>query len=524
MNSVNTREMLTNLPEGLDPLLISYIEKFVSSDNEFNNVIPLQFPVIANLLLQQLLSQPVSDLSNDKKEELIKLALENKADPNLITNLYSLPSESIVDLLLQHGWDVSKALSIISNINLLKYDTSSNTYITYGEDEAVRRELIKKLINAGADVNYNLDGDTLLESIEDPAVIDLLKSYGAKCSNRFTQELIEADLEKVLNNPELIFEQKYKYLSAQPSPIAKIPYIIHHIWLTTADNPNEIRDQDLNIVLNNKNIFLESPVTWNHIVWTNNKNLIPKSTKVLEDNGIIVQSIYDYQDSLSMFELVEGLINKKKWGMASDALRYSLVEKFGGIYSDLNFVFNRDMTLEVHTYNFFSKTLTDYTFDNFIFAASPFHPIMKRVIELVEKNLSNPPYYIASIKQQDGRIITDLSTASPIYLAYYHEANKAGNIDVVYPMTEGNNHYYNVKTNKGDLICTENTWSFSQSIDPLVYSIVLEQQSTTSIVEKHKCPEDIAYKKFTHYVQNNEICGSEIHNIGYDSQDGVSWI
>ncbi|KKB96653.1 hypothetical protein SZ25_00269 [Candidatus Arcanobacter lacustris] len=216
--------------------------------------------------------------------------------------------------------------------------------------------------------------------------------------------------------------------------------------------------------------------------------MIRTSVKNLEDHGIKVRSIYDYKDELSSFKIIEELVAKSKWGMASDTLRYSLVEKFGGVYADLNFIFNRDMTDEVHKYNFFTKTYGEHYIDNFFFGASEHHPVVAKMVELVERNLVTPPNYLSSINQ-DSRTLTDMGTANPTFLAYYKEANKNGNIDVVYPMTKQENY---------------------------------EQRNVD--LAQDKCPEQQIYWDFLKYIHDHEIFGAEIFNIGHDSTDGLTWL
>ncbi len=51
----------------------------------------------------------------------------------------------------------------------------------------------------------------------------------------------------------------------------------------------------------------------------------------IEYQGII-QALkeYAYKEDLRLFELAMDLIDKKLYGMASDAIRYNIVEIFGG--------------------------------------------------------------------------------------------------------------------------------------------------------------------------------------------------
>jgi hypothetical protein len=301
-------------------------------------------------------------------------------------------------------------------------------------DKDYSLELITYAINNGANIHQQNKGMGLLDFSKNYNVIKFLIEQGLKCSKEeMIEEINTAGLAEVFLNPAIILEQKYKNLNAHAAEIAKIPYILHHIWLTSADNPKEIREQDLKIVQNSKKIFSQSSVEWEHIVWTNNKTLIPRSIEKLEASGIKILSIYDYKNNLQLFESIESLTKSKKWGMASDTLRYSLIEHFGGVYADLNYIFKRDVTSEAHKYNYFSHTYNSIYIDNFFFAANAHHPIIQKILHMVDRNLNDPPLYISSYYNQKSSKITDMATANPTYLSYYLEANKNGNIDVIYP-------------------------------------------------------------------------------------------
>jgi hypothetical protein len=185
--------------------------------------------------------------------------------------------------------------------------------------------------------------------------------------------------------------------------------------------------------------------------------------------------------------------------MASDTLRYSLVENFGGVYADLNYRLTRDVTAETHKYNFFTKAYGSYYIENHFFAASAHHPVVEKMLELVERNIIISPKYLAMIGNQDSRIITDRGTANPTFLAYYQAANKGGNIDVVFPLT--------YKMEQVDII-----------------SKFIEYEQKISEIKYHICPEEKLYKDFTSYLEAHEISGTEVHNIGEDSMDGGTWL
>lgn len=279
------------------------------------------------------------------------------------------------------------------------------------------------------------------------------------------------------------FEQRYKNLETEKSIEAKMPYIIHHVWLTHPDFPREIQDIDIENLIATKNVFDQAPVKWEQIVWCNDPGVIPESVAKLEEAGIQVKSIYEEQESLGLFKLIEELISAKLWGKASDALRIALLEHFGGVYADLNYIFNREVTEEVHKYNFFAtvynfaETDSSDIMGNFFFGSSPGHPILVKALELTERSLADIP----SIEGVSEFYLTLFSTTFILDTAYYLKANQNGNKDVIYPSTW---YYWRKKVGQSE-------------------------SSEEEAVDK---------------VYERDICGSEAYFIGYDSEKGRTWL
>lgn len=306
-------------------------------------------------------------------------------------------------------------------------------------------DMIKFVIDNGADINVNDSGYTVIDLVDNEEIRELLKSKGAEPSYTLIEELYQNDLHLLLWNPETVFNKKYHNLDAQTSIEAKMPYLMHHIWLTHLNSPQEIRSHDLENAIRTKELFAQSNANWTHIIWTNDKNHIPKSVEKLAINQIEVRSIYDNKYNLSLLTLITDLIDQSKWGMASDVLRYAVIEECGGVYSDINYVYNRDVIIEAHKYNFFTSTANIYYIDNFMFGASPNHPIVQETLRLIERNFVAPLPYIANIQGKEITRITDVMTANPIYIAFYSKANLYGNTDVAYPSANPNqdNHLDN---------------------------------------------------------------------------------
>lgn len=436
--------------------------------------------------------------------ELIGIALDQGADINdviekAIFGLY-IPLNNVLAL-KEIFFEEVKAHITADNFMQLAI-----TAITSSDEELLlKHKLIEFGLGIGADVNYNANGETFLDMLQAPELIELLKSHGAKCSGGRLKEIYEGGISGVLLKPSIIIEQKYKNLGAVKADDPKVPHTVFHIWLTHPSAPREIRSQDIANVLETRKLFAGSAESWEHIVWTNNKSLIPESTKKLEEGGINVASIYDYQQHLKLFGLIEGLIEKKKWGMASDTLRYSIVEYFGGVYADLNFIFSRDVVDETYKYNFFTMSFGGVYIDNFFFGASAQYPVVERILYLVERNIMTPPSYLGNIKNQNAMVITDMGTANPTYLAYYKEANTNGNVDVVYPIIP-----------RGLL-----DKSAVQEFPEMAFE-AWGREGWAILIQK--CPEMALTLELDEYMGSHEICGSISHGIGYDSSDGLTWL
>jgi hypothetical protein len=408
-------------------------------------------------------------------------------------------------------------------LKLIGPDVFLNFSIDFLEGER-RLQFIKWAIQKGANVNnkfmhIGVDQirihplDLAFEKVIDPYPkkfvcshqdIELIQSLipqGAKCTElnqAHIQSFTENGMSSFLQTAKALIQAKHQHLNAQPGKEARIPYTMHHIWLTHPDNPTEIPLSHLREALNTKFLFESSAVPWTHILWTNEETLIPESIATLKEAGIEVKSIHDFKTHLRNYEKVMDLIESKLWGMASDILRYNLIHHFGGVYADLNFVFNRDVTCEAHTYDYFATT-NNYLYQyNFLFGAKPNHPLMQALVEFFEKP---DPSYLNSIRK-DEFILTDVSTACPLSVMYYQAANLNGTIDVIYPR-----------------------WTIKEEgFDIDEDFLMLIQKIGMDLIEK-ACPRLATILLLEHGVLKYEVCATAHQNIGDDSQtDRLSWL
>lgn len=232
-----------------------------------------------------------------------------------------------------------------------------------------------------------------------------------------------------------LVDAAYKNLDVKSFFSPKIPRIIHHIWLTNEEQKREISKRDLENVFQTHDLFLKNKKGWRQIVWTNNLSLIPESVKLLKENHIEVKDISELLKYFKLGEKIAELIKKGYWGMASDSLRYELVNYFGGVYTDLNYVFIRDLEEEIYKYDYLGHNINYHSFsqENSFFAAKPNHPILTGTIDIVYNNFYDPQHieYI-STQRHSGSTVTDETTYVPFCVAYFANANNS-TTDVIYP-------------------------------------------------------------------------------------------
>jgi hypothetical protein len=68
-----------------------------------------------------------------------------------------------------------------------------------------------------------------------------------------------------------------------------IPFITHRVWLTNPKRPREIlgytHDAIIQYAVDTLDALNKVHSNWDHIIWTNDKTLIPESVRYLSDKG-----------------------------------------------------------------------------------------------------------------------------------------------------------------------------------------------------------------------------------------------
>lgn len=70
----------------------------------------------------------------------------------------------------------------------------------------------------------------------------------------------------------------------------KIPFVTNVVWVTNPLKPLELVDYEdeevLNQLLHNYEVFDSTGVKWTHYLWTNYKELLPKTVQFFEEKGV----------------------------------------------------------------------------------------------------------------------------------------------------------------------------------------------------------------------------------------------
>jgi len=202
-----------------------------------------------------------------------------------------------------------------------------------------------------------------------------------------------------------------------------MPKNIHHIWFTNENSP---REPNTDTIIKTNALLLNDQVDWTHALWTNNKALIPKTVSKLEDINIKVFEIGDLISSAAC-DLIQYNIEKKYWGIASDIARLVILEQFGGIYTDVNYILDHLPWQEMSNYKFFAQSRDGVHIGNYFIASTPHNKILTTWLGYIEDNLSDaPPPYITEVrKTNDIREITITTTALPSCLAFFCKSEES---------------------------------------------------------------------------------------------------
>lgn len=236
---------------------------------------------------------------------------------------------------------------------------------------------------------------------------------------RYTEE-DKADLERFAAN----YQKKSRLLFHLPPKVLRIPRIIHFIWIGPRDFPKES-------IINLK-AWKKLHPDWRLFFWTDSKER-PCPIKGMEKHLI---------DDISFVRLQPFLSRTTNYGEKADLLRYEIIYQQGGMYVDHDVHPYRSFDPFHSVYDFFvglenphtnSGTKTKVFPCNCLFAARPFHPILRKTIDNVAErwNEVEALYPEMDAKSNFNRVI--VRTFHSFTMATKECLNLGSNEDIVFP-------------------------------------------------------------------------------------------
>ncbi len=220
-------------------------------------------------------------------------------------------------------------------------------------------------------------------------------------------------------------------LNVDNSKEKEIPLTTHHIWLTNAEKPKELTEH-MQAWAKKSAAVLSGNTNWQNIFWVNDKKLIPNTVKELEKVGYIFREVSEL-GQLTLNAEYSSALSGNKFGLASDILRYEILDKLGGLYFDTDYDLLADPS-KLHTQvDFYTgiEPFGKFKAGNAIIGAKPNHPIIKGMLQHIKEwsDQTSAPKFLNQCSQFDQTIY--ITGPFGFTKAYLENSGKEGNIDIV---------------------------------------------------------------------------------------------
>ncbi|MDP2194042.1 MAG: hypothetical protein Q8K36_05910, partial [Alphaproteobacteria bacterium] len=137
------------------------------------------------------------------------------------------------------------------------------------------------------------------------------------------------------NRQHIIAASQQLTLDVRDAKNYLIPPIIHRVWLTDHDDPQEVPLDKLENYSHSVHQF--SDTEFRHIFWCFNPDDIPETIRILRTFSPSVE-IHTIDEVVSKFicaPLINKLLRDKLFGFASNIIRKEILYQWGGIYNDI---------------------------------------------------------------------------------------------------------------------------------------------------------------------------------------------
>lgn len=190
---------------------------------------------------------------------------------------------------------------------------------------------------------------------------------------------------------------KYRYLEEQAD---LLPQIRHWLWFTSSEHPSHPTEDLLKIVISQ---VCENGIEWNNIFWTNSR----LAKIYLEDRfsninpSINVKLIDEFQDH-TLYTRLQDLISGRRYVLAGDLFRMMVINKFGGIYTDLGIYISQELVRDIRRCKYCVLLGVDRFFQSSLFASGPNSYLTNLMLKMAAYPYAMPYEIIRTSHQLSG--------------------------------------------------------------------------------------------------------------------------
>ncbi|MEK6734087.1 MAG: glycosyltransferase [Pseudomonadota bacterium] len=254
-------------------------------------------------------------------------------------------------------------------------------------------------------------------------LVDIFKQQGFDYE-KMDKEIVEKALKKLLTKVDITDQD------------SKIPPITHHIYFVKDNNTKALLDFYIKKMQANFDKLNAESDNWQHFLWSNDHSIFPEHIKQIK--GVKLKNISELKDHPLFSKLSDsikkGNENTGYFMEASDIFRLMLLQKFGGIYTDMDYELYQTHSLMefMKRFDFIAgrelpRKLSYY--GNSFLVSKPNHPIINDAISRLERtDLLNYMKYPCNMYDK-------LYFNSPplLTISYFAKNNIDGNNDMILP-------------------------------------------------------------------------------------------
>jgi hypothetical protein len=173
-----------------------------------------------------------------------------------------------------------------------------------------------------------------------------------------------------IKNTQLNFENSFLKSFKSSLTADQIPALTHRIWLTNRTNPSMPPERYIDNYLK---MIHDLPLNSTHFFWTNSeavRSYIDLKIRNARNFRVTVMDIELFNEEAS-YSAIGRLVADQKYVLAADILKMVILNRFGGIYSDLGIVYDNALFLLIQSSDYAFIVGESSFFQTSFFACAP---------------------------------------------------------------------------------------------------------------------------------------------------------